>query len=398
MVSPQVARWLEHIRILAEVIGPRGSTTEGERRGSAYCQDVLTQLGLNPQVEPFRSARSIYHPHLVAALVMLAAWLLYPLGGRATAVIAALLSLTALASDLLELSFRDNLLRRLIPKGPSQNVVACIPPREEHRQDLILIGHVDSHRTPIIFRSPRWVAAYTLFTTVAFVAFLGQTLLFLLGTVTRWPWVWPASAPGALCAVLLIALCLHADRTPFSPGANDNASGAGLVLALAEELRASPLRHTRVWAVCTGCEEVQHYGAADFFARHRSEFRHPVALVFEMLGCDGPAWLVREGIVVPFRAAPRLVALAEDLARAHPEWEAFPARISGGNTEMADALRVGIPAITLTGMGRRGEKPYWHHPADTYDKMDPAVMERAWAFAWAFVQALDEQAGKETAG
>jgi hypothetical protein len=391
-MSPQVARWLEHIRTLAGVIGPRGSTTEGERRGSAYCHDVLAQLGLNPRQEPFQSARSIYHPHLIAALTMLAAYLLYPLGGRATAAIAALLSLAALASDLLELSFRDNPLRRRIPKGPSQNVVALIPPQEEHRQDLILIGHVDSHRTPLIFRSPRWVAAYTLFTTVAFIAFLAQTLLFLLGAATRWAWVWPAAAPGAVCALLLLALCLQADRTPFSPGANDNASGAGLVLALAEALRDSPLRHTRVWAVCTGCEEVQHYGAADFFARHRAEFRRPVALVFEMLGCDGPAWLVREGIVIPFRADPRLVALAEELARAHPEWGAFPARISGGNTEMADALRAGVPAITLMGIGRRGEKPYWHRIDDTPDKMNPAVMERAWAFAWAFVQALDGRA------
>ena len=391
----QVARWQEHVRILAGVIGPRGSVTEGERRGSEYCYEVLARLGFNPNLESFLSARSIYHPHLIAALMMLTAWLLYPLGGRVTAAIAALLSLTALASELLELSFHDNPLRWLIPKGQSQNVFAIIPPKEEHRQDLILIGHVDSHRTPLIFRSPRWVSAYTLFTAIAFVAFLAQAVLFLLGMTFGWKWVWLASTPGAACAILLLALCLQADRTPFSPGANDNATGAGLVLTLAEELRDSPLRYTRVWAVCTGCEEVQHYGAADFFARHRAEFRNPVALVFEMLGCDGPAWLIKEGIVVPFRADPRLAALAEELARAHPEWGAFPARLSGGNTEMADALRAGVPAITLIGIGRRGEKPYWHRVDDTPDKMEPAVMERAWAFAWALVQALDQKAAQE---
>ncbi len=390
MTSP-VSRWLEHIRVLAEEIGPRGSTTEGERRGALYCRDVLLGLGLNPQVEPFRGARSIYHPHLLAAAVMLVAWLIYPWSGRATAAVAALLSAAALASDLLELSFRDNPLRRVVPKGPSQNVVATVPPAEEHRQDLILIGHVDSHRTPLIFRSPRWVAAYTAFTTVAFIAFLGQTVLYILGALTGWGWIWPVSSVGAVCAVLLMALCVQADRTPFSLGANDNASGAGLVLALAEQLVANPLRHTRVYLVCTGCEETQHYGAADFFARHRAVFRNPAALVFEMLGCDGPSWLTREGIVVPFRADPRLVALAERLANAHPDWGAYSARISGGNTEMADALRAGIPAITLTGMGRRGEKPYWHQAADTYDKMNPAVMKRAFAFTWAFIQALDER-------
>ena len=44
----------------------------------------------------------------------------------------------------------------------------------------------------------------------------------------------------------------------------------GLVLALAEALVKQPLRRTRVWLVCTGCEEVRHYGAIDFFRRHRA--------------------------------------------------------------------------------------------------------------------------------
>ena len=40
----QVKTWLEHIRVLAEVIGPRGPTTEGERSGSEYCQQVLAGM------------------------------------------------------------------------------------------------------------------------------------------------------------------------------------------------------------------------------------------------------------------------------------------------------------------------------------------------------------------
>lgn len=60
---------------------------------------------------------------------------------------------------------------------------------------------------------------------------------------------------------------------------------------------------------------------------------------------------------------------------------------------MADALRAGVPAITLTGMGPGGETPYWHQVQDTYDKIDPQVLERAYAFTWAFIQALDARAG-----
>jgi hypothetical protein len=376
---------------LADEIGPRGSTTAGERRGSEYCQKILAGLGLSPRLESFISARSIYHPHLIGSVGMLIAFGVYPLAGRVTAALAVGITLVVLVSELMELGFRDNLLRRLVPKGPSQNVVATIAPSGQHTQDLVLIGHVDSHRTPIIFSSSGWLKAYGVFTLVAFGLFLVQLVLYGLGAVTQWVWIWPASIPSAVCAVLLAAMCIQADSTPFSPGANDNATAAGLVLTLGEQLRAQPLEHTRVWLACTGCEEVQHYGAIDFFRRHRDELRAPTAVVFESLGCDGPAWLIREGIIVPFRASRELVALAERVAGEHPEWGGYPTRIVGGNTEMADALRVGIPAITLCGITAKGRLPFWHQPGDTTDKMDPEVLTRAYAFTWAYLQALDAQ-------
>ncbi len=108
-----------------------------------------------------------------------------------------------------------------------------------------------------------------------------------------------------------------------------------------------------------------------------------------MLGCSGPAWLTREGIIVPFKADPGLVETVERLAKEHPEWGAYPARISGGNTEMADAVRNKIPAITLFGMTPEGVSPYWHQKADTFDKMDADVLERTWALTNALIGEID---------
>ncbi len=98
-MNAQVDRWLTHIRVLAVDIGPRGPTTEGERRGAAYCATVLRQLGLAPQVQGFTSARSIFEPHLLAACALLLACALYPLAGRASAAVAAVISLAALVSE-----------------------------------------------------------------------------------------------------------------------------------------------------------------------------------------------------------------------------------------------------------------------------------------------------------
>lgn len=385
----RVGTWLGHIQHLSHEIGPRGSTTSKEKEASEYCERFLGDLGLEPTTETFRSAVSIFQPHFMASIVMLLAFLFYPLYGQVSAAAAAILSGISLVSQLFELSFRDNLYRRLTTKGDSQNVFATLSSKEERRRDLILIGHVDSQRAALVFSTPNWVKVYQAFTTIAFILFLSQVLLFTLGAVTQWAWIWLAAIPSAISAILLAALCIQADRSPFTPGANDNATAAGLVLTLAEELKGQPLQHTRVWFVCTGCEEVQHYGAIDFFDRHTSEFTDPTAIVFEMLGCAGPAWLEKEGIIVPFHATPELVELAERISADHPELGAYPTRMNGGNTEMADALRAGVPAITINGMGPDGEIPYWHQMGDTYEKMDLEIMGRAYEFTKKFIQAID---------
>jgi hypothetical protein len=83
--------------------------------------------------------------------------------------------------------------------------------------------------------------------------------------------------------------------------------------------------------------------------------------------------------------------MAEHLAAEHPEWDAHPAVISGGNTEMADALRCKIPAITITGVTRDGGWPYWHQVGDTFDKMNADMMEKSWNLTRHMIDRLDEE-------
>jgi hypothetical protein len=185
--------WLKHVKYLAEDIGPRGSTTEKEREASEYCHQVFSDLHLAPQMEAFRSAKSFYQPHLLASSLFLLAFVLYPLFGRISAALAALISVIAYGSQMLELSFRDNIFRRLVPKGDSQNVFTVMPPKGEHSGDLVLIGHVDSHRTPLVFSSPTWLKAFQTTITIVFLLATAQVLLYIIGSFTLWDWIWPVT-------------------------------------------------------------------------------------------------------------------------------------------------------------------------------------------------------------
>lgn len=381
-----IERWRYHVKVLAHDIGPRGPTTQGEDRGLKYCAQVLADLGLKVREDRFGSAGSVFRPHLVAAAGILLAFATYP----ALPWLAAGLGWLVVISEVLELTLRPNPLQWVLPRRPSRNVYATIEPEGGAQRDLIVMGHVDSQRTPKIFSTIRWLQAYRAFSSVAFASFCALAVAYSLGAVYNWPWVWPASSVAAVCAVGLALICIEAELSPFTAGANDNATAAGLILTLAEELQASPPTAARLWLVCTGCEEALHEGARAFFRRHRAEMTAPRALVLEMLGCSGPAWLDSEGIVLRVPSDPALRALAADVAVAHPELGAYPVKLAGGVTEMADALAAGIPAITIIGLTPDGLGPYWHLPTDTLDKLDPAAMERNYGFVRKMVAALGD--------
>lgn len=387
---PHVKKWLSHIRALAVDIGPRGSTTPEERKAAEYAKDQFKEIGLTPIWQDFLSARSIFLPHIIGSFFMIFAFILYPLGGKVTAAIAAIISILVIVSELQELGFQNNLIRMMVPKGSSQNVHAVVPPSAEHKQDIILVGHLDTQRTPLFFRTPNYVKIYDKFTTIIFVTYLIQTILYSLSVFLPWSWVWYASIPTAMCAVLMISFFIEAEFSPFTAGANDNASAAGMVLTLAEELNKNPLQHTRVFAICTGCEETQHYGMIAWYQQNLRMLKNPKAIVFELLGVAGPGYLTQEGIIIPFKADQNLLNMVETISREHPDWGAYPVKISGGNSEMADAIRNKIPAISLFGLKKDGEAPYWHQMEDTYDKMNPQVMEYVWSLTMAMIQKIDQ--------
>lgn len=397
--SDGVTRWLTHVSILAEEIGPRGPTTAGERRALDYCAGVLSACGLRCGEDRFTSTGSVFRPHLVAAIAILVACALYPVALPASGLLSAALVTFVMVCEVMELTLRRNPLQLVPPRRPSANVYGVLEPgpagsgapgagRTEVMRDIVLIGHVDTQRTPRIFSSPGWFLAYRIYSTVAFGTFILLIFVYGLGALFGWRWAWPVSTMAAVLAVLLVMLCLEAESSPFTRGANDNATGAGLVLALAQEFASNPLPGCRMWFVCSGCEEALHEGAKAFFAAHKRGMVEPRAVTFEMLGCAGPAWLVREGIVLPLYSDHTLRALAEKVARDNPHLGAYAASAGGGVTEMSDALLAGVPAITVMGLTRDGRAPYWHTPADTVDKIDPETMQRNYRFVRALVEAI----------
>ncbi len=385
---------IDHVRYLAEIIGPRGSTTPQEAEAARYAAQVLRDVGLGPATESFTSARSAWYPYALSAGLLLVGEFLFWIGGRWGATAALALALLAVVSLLLELSFRPSPLRWLLPKGPSQNVWARLEPEGEAREKVVLLGHLDTHRTPLLNSSDGWLKLYASLIPLGLVSVVLLTILFAIG-IAAGGWLWRfLSLPFGLITLGVFLLTLQADFSPYTRGANDNATGAAVVLSVAERLKQEPLTHTTVWAVLSGCEEVGCYGADAFARAHIAELGRAVWIALETVGGTGarPAYLTHETLLLTTRSDPDLLALADRVASRNPELDAHRFAFFGAYTEGAIGARHGFRVLTLLGHRRDGMLPEWHRPTDVMENVESEAVDRTETFLWELLQEIDRQA------
>jgi hypothetical protein len=393
--APTTPGLLEHLRRLT-ALGPRGSTTPAEAAAADYAAAALRAAGLTPRVEGFMSARSGWLPYAAFAAAGLMAEGLFLAGGRLGAAAALCLTLFALGASLLELCFQSNPWRWLLPRAASQNVVAAVTPRGVPRARVVVLGHLDSHRTPLVFSSDGWLRLFARLVPLGMVSIVGLAAAQGLAAAgVRGPWGL-VSLPFALVLLVLLVLTVQADLTPYTVGANDNASGAAVVLDLAARLAAAPLEQTEVLAVLTGCEEVGCYGAAAFARAHGPELAGAAWIAVDSVGGRGttPAYVTREVFLLATDADPALVQTIEAVRARRPDLGLHPTTLHGAYTEGAIGGRHGYRVLSLLSCDAAGRVPEWHRPTDRLDRIDPDAVARSATAVWELLQEIDAGAAQ----
>ncbi|HEU0023052.1 MAG TPA: M28 family peptidase [Thermoleophilaceae bacterium] len=171
----------------------------------------------------------------------------------------------------------------------------------------------------------------------------------------------------------------HTDSAAGAPGANDNASGLGVLAALAGRLAAIRPR-CDVWLVATGAEERVYTGAADHLgalalarrARARGGHRRlRFALSLDEVGRDRPFWL-RSPVGAPRPRVEGALLRAARIARVPVTW----VRDEGtGNSDHREFQLLGLPGAKL-GVGAGGE-PCRHLACDRPNRLDRRSLTQA---------------------
>jgi len=230
-------------------------------------------------------------------------------------------------------------------------------------------------------------------TTLAVVAFIFSTLVYLTHGITGWDWLRWSAALLIPVLVTTFALTWQPDSTPHTVGANDNASGAGVLLSLAARLAAEPLTHTEVTFLATGAEEVGSVGAKAYLDRHRGELGNLSAISIDNVGGRGAGvcYTSMEGMVLPVRPSPELFGLAERIRRELPAGSAYSLPYTTLHTDATCFMVYGVPSLSFVGLTPEGVIPDWHTAGDTVDKVDAAAVTANEEFVLRLLRTLDAQ-------
>lgn len=393
--SHYAQRALAHAQALAR--NPRGSATQAEKQAAEYTLAELKSMGVEgAKLEPFLGLRSIW---LFIALTFglslvghAAFWLLREPAGDILAMLIALLAFGSSGFLLWrKFTFRSYPLQRYLPHAPSQNVMAVISPAGEARHRVVLVGHLDSHRAVFWFASNALLVVFAILSVVSVYGVFLSMLLYLLIAFTPvqlFSWI------GFGLAVIHFLgwfTGVTADLGRYSPGANDNASGVGSILALTERLMKQPLQNTELWLAFTGCEESGCDGMLSLLKEHGDTLKEAIFIDLEMVGIgDGVRYISEEGNLRR-RHIPRDVEMVlQEVGKPFGLLSASTPRV-GAFTEGGALWEHGFKAACLSAHDRNSVfLPEWHRLTDTPDHLQVDALERVHSLAWVLLRRLDQ--------
>ncbi len=381
-----------HVVHLADVIGPRGSCTEGEYQAARYVASTLQDFGLRDvHTQGFSGAPTAYGRYGLAFGVALLGQILAGLIQSGWSYIAAgvIFALSAWAMYA-ESDFRPNWTHWLIRSRPSRNVMARSPARKTPERLVVISAHLDSHRTPFFNSNVTWQRWYNLGFRLIFLSLvIGAGLAILAGFIDIAILKILFHALGLPIAFGFLAF-LHADNTPFSPGAYDNASGVACTLTVAERLIQNPLDNTDVWFVITGCEETGAGGMLALVNTMAGNWRQALWVNLDQTGIGQLYIRLEEGMLRRYAIQPSALRLAREAAKV--SGINLRERASQAFSDAIIAHQQGLLAISL---GASPTEPDLETPRHQLSDVPTAIqlgtLHQTLCYVWSLLSLWDKQ-------
>ncbi len=266
------------------------------------------------------------------------------------------------------------LIRRLLPRRTTYNVVCELGPAEAERT-IVLIAHHDAAHSGLVFhpKLPHIADRLGLIergdTSPPLMApVMAGPLLAALGALSGRRLL---SRLGVLLGLGSAAAMAEIGARDVVPGANDNGTAVVALLALAERLLAEPPQSTRVVLLSVGSEESFSEGIKAFGERHFDSLPRESSffLCLETLGSPHLLVLRGEGFLRMREYSPRALALLDGLAE-ELGIHLFPNLRLRNGTDGLEPLAAGYETAVLascTDLKQPANYHWWHDLAENVD-------------------------------
>jgi len=362
----------------------RGVGTPEEAAAANEAAAWLRALKYDVEVTPFRAPRDTLY---LGPVVIMVGFLVGGLLGAWSPWLGLVLCLLMLAPLIGEMSGANFDLDVLLRRVQSQNVVARSRSRGGEKLTIVISGHIDTQHATWLFH-PRFAPFIPLYFKFVY----GSLILVPIGLVGL------GFSPGATWAgVLVVAgmaiLLLHilfllacALSGGYINGANDNGTGAALVLALADKFAHEPMRDVQFVFLLTGAEEVGTRGMKHYLRNVKHDPAKTYFINLDNLGGGSLHFLQGEGMTVYHRFGPTLVELARQMAAEHG-----PVREKKNLLLPTDAMipaAAGYQAISFLAFQDDGSLPNYHWYTDRLENVDRTLLSFTERFMVEYVRRL----------
>ena len=371
----------------------RPTASQGERRAAEWLLAKLRDHGARGEIELDKAHGTFWWPLGLAAGGALLAGIATLRGRR---VLGSALAAAIGAAALDDLPPGERRFRRLLPQKTATTVVTQMGPADAERT-VVLVAHHDAAHAGLIYhpaipevifgRAP-WLLERTdtspplMAPAVAIPALIGAGALSGNRALVK-----TGMALGAVSAALLADIGSRETVT----GANDNATGVALLVAMARTLAERPTENVRVMLVSTS-EEALCEGMQAFARRHFTELPRESTFFLSLDTLGSPHLLVLrgEGMIrmreYPARSLELLDGLAEELGI-----DLFPNLRLRNATDGIFPLAAGYECASLCSCTDLKQPANYHWPTDVPENVDYGTVADAVRLTESLVRRLDER-------
>jgi hypothetical protein len=384
--------WLRDlVETLSSIHRPTASV--GERRAAEWLLAKLRDTGASGEIELHRAHGTFWWPLGLAAAGALGAGVLALRGRR---ILAGALAAAIGAAAFDDLPPGQRRFRELLPQRTATTVVTEMGPPDAERT-VVLVAHHDAAHPglvyhpaipELVFGQAPWLinrvdtSPPLLAPVVVIPALIGA------GTATGNDSLVKA---GMALAVVSGAALADIGRRETVPGANDNATGVAVLVAIARALAAAPMRNVRVMLVSTS-EEALCEGMQVFARRHFAELPRESTFFLSIDTVGSPHLLVLRGEgMIRMREYPaRSLALLDGLA-GELEISLFPNLRLRNATDGIYPLAAGYECASLCSCTDLKQPANYHWPTDVPENVDCGTVADAVRLTEAVLRRLDER-------